>query len=229
MNLHMTGSASLKESGLVVERRRPRCAAKARSRMALQTQNIDIAHLQQMRVRRTMHRMARRASLDFHRPMLENKRPLLLGMASKANNILRRRSPHLLRPRRPMRVMAIRALNQSLVHAVMKRHFKLRLLLQVARITKLRLRFDQQKFLSLRVVHRMAGSAANIILPVQRIHRVHVLGAARMAPQTAVINFLSRMILENKNLGDVPAARYVRPAGPMTTLATLFRRATLRI
>src|ERR1700723_1032049 len=182
-----------------------------------------------MRVSGPVHRMARRTTLYLHRPMLKNKWPLLIRMAGKANNILRRRSPHLLRPRRPMRVMAIRALNQSLVHAMMKRHFKLRLLLQVARIAKLRLRLDQQKFLSLRVVHRMAGCAANIILPVQRIHRVHALGAARMAPQTAAINFLSRMILENKNLCDVPAASHVRPAGPMATLTTLFRRATLRI
>ena len=46
MNLHVTGSASLKESGLVMKRRRPRRAAEARGRMALQTQNVDVANFQ---------------------------------------------------------------------------------------------------------------------------------------------------------------------------------------
>jgi len=88
VNLHVAGGASLKESGLVMKRRRPRSAAKTRGGMALQTQNVDVADLQQMSVRRTMHRMARRAPLDFHRPMLENKWALLIRMASEANNVL---------------------------------------------------------------------------------------------------------------------------------------------
>src|SRR5271156_3261511 len=139
MNLHVAGGARLKESGLVVKRRGSRRSAEARGRMALQTQDVDVANLQQMRVRRAMHSVARRASLDFHGSVLENKWPLLIGMASEANNVLRRRSAHLLRPSGPMRVVAVGALNQTLVHAVMKRHFELRLLLQVAGIAKLRL------------------------------------------------------------------------------------------
>jgi hypothetical protein len=120
-----------------------------------------------------------------------------------------------------MGIMAIRALNQSLVHAVMERHFELGLLLQMAGIAKLRLRFNEQKLLRLRMVNRVAGCAAHIILPVQRVHCVHVLGAASVAAEAAVIDFLGGMILENENLGDIPAACDVRAAGTVATLASL--------
>ncbi len=45
-----------------------------------------------------------------------------------------------------MRIVAIGALDQPFIYAVMKRHSELRLLLQVARVTKLGLRFHQQEF-----------------------------------------------------------------------------------
>ena len=76
-----------------------------------------------------------------------------------------------------MRIMAIAALHKPFVHAVMEGHGELRLLLQVAGVAKLGLGLDQQEFLGLCVVRRVAGDAAHVILAVQGIHGIHVFGA----------------------------------------------------
>ena len=126
-----------------------------------------------------MRNVAGRAAFDFHRLMLEHKRPLLVGMAGEANRILRRRRPHLLWPHRSVQVVAVRALHQAFIHTMMKRHFELGLLLQMATVTKLGLRLGQQKLFGLRVVRRMAGDATDIVLRVSRVDRIHVLRCRR--------------------------------------------------
>ena len=76
-----------------------------------------------------MRNMAGRASLDFHRLMFEDERPLLIGVAGEAHGVLGRRGPYLLRSNRAVRIVAVRALHQSLIHAMMKGHLELLLLL----------------------------------------------------------------------------------------------------
>jgi hypothetical protein len=68
---------------------------------------------------------------------------------------------------RSVLVVAIGALDQPLVYAMAKRHIELRPLLQVAGIAKLGLSLDQHVFPCLRMVHRVAGGAANVVLPVE--------------------------------------------------------------
>ena len=65
-----------------------------------------------------------------------------------------------------MRIVAVRALHQVFVDPVMERHVELRLLLQVARVTKFRLRLSQQVFFGFRMMDRVAGNAAHIAEPM---------------------------------------------------------------
>lgn len=111
--------------------------------MALQAQQIHVAYLEHVGIRTTVRCVAGRATLNFHGFVLEDEWSLLVGMATKANCILRGGPPHLLGPNRAVRIVAITALHQSLVDAMVKWHLELSLLLRVARITKLRLRFGQ--------------------------------------------------------------------------------------
>jgi len=76
--------------------------------------------------------MAGRTTFDFHRLVLKDERPLLVGVACKANRVLRRRGPHLFRSNRTVHIVAVRALDEAFIHAMMKRHFELSLLLQMA-------------------------------------------------------------------------------------------------
>ena len=100
--------------------------------------------------------MARLASIHLHRRVLEHKRPLLVRVTFKANRILRGGSPHLFGFHRAVDVMAIAALDQPFIHAMMERHVELSFLLQMAPIAKLGLGLYEQKLRCCGVVRRMA-------------------------------------------------------------------------
>ena len=123
-----------------------------------------------------------------------------------------------------MRIVAIRTLDKTLIHAVAEWHLELGLLLQMAGITKLRLRLDQQKFFGLRMVRRMTGNATDVILGVNGVDGVHVLRATFVARHAPGIDVLGRSALEHKYLGFVAATGYMIGARAMTTLAALLRR-----
>ena len=128
-----------------------------------------------------------------------------------------------------MWVVAIGALDQAFIHAVVKRHLELGFLLQVARVAELRLRFGQKKLFCFRMVWRMAGNATDVILRVYRVDGVHVLRAPGVARHAARIDFLGRSVLEGEDFGYVPAARYVVGTGAVATFATLVRRTAFGI
>lgn len=90
----MAQRARLEESLLAVKRRcsgRPASFPVGRGiGMALQAQEIDVAYSQHVRIGASMGNVAGRATFDFDWLMLEHERPLLVGMASEANRILRR-------------------------------------------------------------------------------------------------------------------------------------------
>jgi hypothetical protein len=132
--------------------------------------------------------------------VLENEWTLLVGMAGKANGILRCRGTHLLRAHGSMRVVAIGAFHKPFVHAMVKGHFKLGFLLYMAAVAQLRLRLNQKEFFCFRVVWRMAGDATHVVLGMQRIDRIHVLRAADMARHAAAIDFFRRSIFEGEDL-----------------------------
>jgi hypothetical protein len=52
----------------------------------------------------------------------------------------------------------------------------------------------------------MAGDATDIVLGMDRVDGVHVLSAAGMAGEAALVDLFARVILENENLSDVSAA-----------------------
>ena len=70
---------------------------------------------------------------------------------------------------RSVLVVAISARDQPFVYAVAKRHIELSLLLQVAGIAKRGLSLNQHVFPGRGVVHRVAGGAGNVVLPMERI------------------------------------------------------------
>lgn len=122
--------------------------------------------------------------------MLVDKRTLLVGVTFEADRILRGRSSYLLGTDRTVYVVAIAALNQSFVHSVMKWHFELGFLLKVAPVAELGLSLYQQELRLGRVVRRMAGNTTDVILRVQRVDGIHVLRAACVTGQAALVDVL---------------------------------------
>ena len=191
--------------------------------MASQAQQVHIADLQHVRVGPSVRNVTRLAALKLHRFVFKRERPLFVRVAGVTNHVLRRRAPELVISHRAVRIVAVGALHQLLIHAVMERHFELSLLLQVTRITKLRLRLGQQEFRILGMVRRVARRAGNIALRVQRVDCVHVLRAACMARQAALVDFFRGMVRKNKNFRLVAATGHVLRAGPMASFASLVR------
>lgn len=229
----MAQRTGLEEGLLTVERRRARCVTSfsvgSGIRVALQAEQIDVAHPQHVDIGSTMRKMTGRASLDFYRFMLEDKWSLLIGVTIEANGVLCRRGAYLLWPDGAVGIVAIGALHQAFVYAVVKRHFKFGFPLQMTRVTKLGLGFRQKKFFGFRVVWRMAGDTTHIILRMNRVNGVHVLRAPGMAGQAARIDFLGRGILEGEDFGYVATTRHVVGTGAVATFAPLMRRSTFGI
>jgi len=113
--------------------------------MALQAKQIDVAELQHVRIWSAVSQMAGLTSVDLHRLVFENKRPLFVRVALEADRILCGRSPHLMRLYCAMHVVAIAALDQPLVHSMMERHVELGLLLEMAPVAKFGLGLYEQK------------------------------------------------------------------------------------
>src|SRR5271154_3186328 len=142
--------------------------------------------------------------------MFVDKRPLLVGVARKTDRILRGGSAYLFRADRPMDVVAITALDQPFVHAMVERHCKLRFLVEVARVTELRLGLNQQKLRGLRMVGRMTRRTTDVVLRVLRIDRIHVLRSTGVAGQAAGVDLFGGVFAKDEDLGLIATTSHVR-------------------
>src|SRR5271155_3831967 len=159
----MAQNARLEQARLVVERRSSRRSAKARRGVALQAEQVYVAQLQHVRIWTAVHQMAGLATIHLYRLVLEYKRSLLVRVAREANRILRRGSPHLMRPHSAVRIVAISALDEAFIYSMVERHIELSFLRQMARIAKFGLSFYQQEFFCFCMMRRMAGNAGHFI------------------------------------------------------------------
>lgn len=93
--------------------------------MALQAQHIDLAYAQETRVRGAMGRMATGAAFRFDRHMLIHKGSARIGMALHASGIAAGQRLGLAKRGSAVHVVAIAAMNQPFVHAMVIRPGKL--------------------------------------------------------------------------------------------------------
>ena len=191
--------------------------------MALQAEQIHVAEFQHVRIRSPVDNVARGAAVHFYRRMLIDERPLFVGVALEAHGILRCSHPHLFGTFGAVWIVAIRALNQTLIHAVMEGHFKFSPLCKMAGIAKLWLQFDQQKFARLGMMNGVAGSTAYAVLRMNRIERVHVLGTASVTLEAARIDIFCGSFGEEKQLRNIGWIRDVSGSSAMTGLAAPVR------
>ena len=107
--------------------------------MALVAQHVDVRHVKQARILRAMRGVARHTRFGLDRGMLVNPRPTNVRVALGANLVLISRGPQVVVPEGTVHVMAVAALDQTLVHAMMERHAERWLDVTVALIAKRRL------------------------------------------------------------------------------------------
>ncbi len=98
---------------------------------------------------------------------------------------------------------------------------ELLLCFEMTAVTELRLLFLHQKLAFFSVMWRVAIGAPDVVLQVRGAAKICVLFAILMAIQAAGTHFLSRNVLEGKDLAFVSASVDVFLARAMTSLATL--------
>ena len=93
--------------------------------MALQAQQVHLAHSQETRICGAMGRMATGAAFRFHRYMLVHKRSARIGMALDASGISAGQGLGLAERGGTVNVVAVAAMNQPFIYAMVIRPGKL--------------------------------------------------------------------------------------------------------
>ena len=217
----MTNRACLVLCCLIVEIGRSRSRTKGGSGVTLQTQNIQVAGLDQARIRRSMWRVAGYATLSLDRQVLENERSLFIRVAGVADRIPRGCRAKLLADEPTMGIMTIGTLNEPFFHPMVERHVELRLDLLVAGIAEIRLSFDQKVLVRHSVVGRMAIQTAQIILAMCRAGKIHVVFARAVTFQTALVDFFWRCSLEAEDLFGIAWVVDMTSSRPVASFASL--------
>jgi len=166
---------------LIVEGRNARGGKVWRRRMALHAQCVHVGPVEQARIRPAVRRVAGSAAFRLHNVMLINERTSRFGVALDANGVLLCGGLESLFLESAVRVVAIGALHQPLIHFVMEGHGELRLDVGVALIAESRLGNREQLLLVHTGVNAVASDAAYVTLAVRRALKVRVL--AIMATQ----------------------------------------------
>ena len=185
--------------------------------VALVAQRVDIRHIQEPCVLRSVRSVTSEAAFSFHRGVLIDKWSARFCVAFCADRILIGGGLQVVVPECTVRVVTVAAFDQLFIHLVVKRHVELRLYVRVALEAELRLRRLQQVGLGVARVYAMATGAAYAGLGMRRTQKVRM--RARMAAQAGRIDVLFRHLAQLLDLGYVAAAFHVGLACPVAALA----------
>lgn len=166
MDSHVAHGAGLIFLRLIMERWNCRRGRINRQRMALEAKQIDIAAPQKAGIRGAMGRMACDAPFSFDRGMFKDERSCLVGVTGKTYGVLGSSRTQLSREETAVRIMAVAACDQSLVHTMVIRLGKVRFDFKVAAITQLRLAGLHEVNLDLWGMNRVTIYTSHIVLQV---------------------------------------------------------------
>ncbi len=185
--------------------------------MALVAQGVDLRHIQQPGILRTVRRMAAHASFCLDCRMLVHEGAARLRMALGADQVLIGRGLQVAVPECAVNVMTVTAFDQAFVHPVVKRHIECRLHVGVALKAEHGLRGQQQFFLVLAPMYAVAACAANVGFGMGRTFEVGM--RSGMAAQARFVHFRRRGLGGIEDLGNVTGAFDVRLTRAVTSLA----------
>ena len=199
------------------------CAGRYRA-MALVAEGVDRRHIQQPRILRSVRCVATHASFRLDCGMLVHEWSACLGVALGANRILIRCGLEVVVPEGAVSIMAVAALDQTLIHLVVERHIECRLHVGVALEAERRLRSLEQCIL-LAVVDVVATGAADVGLGVRRTVKVGM--RASVALQAGRVHLFRGGLGRVEDLCHIAAAFDVCAARTVATFAIHTRHAVL--
>ena len=99
-----------------------------------------------------------------------------------------------------MRIMAIAALHEPFVNAVMKGTRKLLLRFEMTAVAQLRLFLFHQELALLRIMRRVAVRATDVVLEMGGARKIAVLFTVGMATKATLADFLCGGVFKSKDL-----------------------------
>lgn len=214
--------------GLVVKTRSAWGPRRRSLGMATDAQKIDLVLLQQALIRRTVRCVTSGATFDL-RLMLVNEGALFFGVAFVTDLISRSVRPQLFRPKCPVGAVAIIALDESLIHAVMKGTHEFGTHARVACVTEVRRLSLHQVLAFLGVVRRVAINARDAVGQVRRAVIVSMLFGVLVAAKAASAGLLRRGVFKGIDFGFIAAAVDVLFPRAMASLAAMPLHAFVRV
>jgi hypothetical protein len=113
--------------------------------------------------------MATGAAFGLHWHMFVDERTLFIDMALVAYGVATGQAPQLPHGSRPVRIVAVHTLHQTLIDAVVIGFGKVRLSGDVAAVTQLGLLSDEQELFFLSVMGRVTIETSNVTAGVRRL------------------------------------------------------------
>lgn len=170
--------------------------------MALKTDGVHVGAIEQVWIWPSMPKVASSATFALHGGVLINERTSRFGVAPDTKGVLLDGWPAALYFVSAVRVVAIGALNQSLIHLMVDGHGELRLDIGVALVAERRLRRFEQG-LHLAMVNIVAAGATYIARGVIRVVKAPVL--CQVALQAPGVYFLGGSVCGVEDIGFVAA------------------------
>ena len=174
--------------------------ARAALVVALQADGKYHRPREQLRIHGSMRAMAGLAAFDSYRGVLVYERSALIHMALQTRDLDIERALHHPRPLAhaprgsggAVRIMAIAALHETFIHAVVRGHFELCTYVGVAGVACLILAFRQQVLGRRRMVNRVASRADHAVERVLGALDVGLIEVTRMAGEAGFHHGLGR-------------------------------------
>src|ERR1700682_274027 len=163
VNRSMAHGAGLILLGLIMEGRNRGCSHIRGKCVALKAQQVHLCAFEKPRIGTAVRRMAGNAPFGLHRRMLVYERPRFVAVALKAGGVLRCRDTELPALKSAVRIVAIIALHEPFVHAMVEGARELLLDLQMAAVTKLGGFLLHQELTFLGVVWAVAVRASDVV------------------------------------------------------------------
>jgi hypothetical protein len=139
----------------------------------------------------------------------------------EANSILRGGGAQLVSEKSAMGIVAVAALDQPFIDAMMKRPVELLLHLDMAGVAELRLLLFHEELAVFGVVGIVTVGATNVVLQMRGAPKVTVFLAVLMAIEASCANLARGSVFESENLGGIATSFHVGLAGTMAGFASL--------
>src|SRR5690348_5014559 len=173
--------------------------------------------------------MAGHAAFGLNRFMLEDEGAALVHVAGEADGVLGSGGAKLRLAESAMGIVAIGALHEAFVDAMVHGHIELGLVLEMAAIAELGLFFREKEFRVLGVVDGMAVETVHIVVSMLGTLKIHLLLAGGVTFHALRDDGFGARAIEDEDFGFVGGVVNMRRTRAMAGFASLLGGAAARV